>query len=81
MQRARDMHKYTAPKTWRGMYDLYQGKVIDELPIAHSISFIKERWDCSDFRMVPLIRTLYTLNDRLSEDAARLLEDAIICFK
>jgi hypothetical protein len=75
------MHKYSAPKTWRGMYDLYMGKEIDELPIAHSLVFIKERWDCSDFRMVPLIRTLYTLNDRLSEDASRLLEDTIICFK
>lgn len=81
MQRARYMQKYSAPKTWRGMYELAQGKEIEELPIAHSLVFIKERWDCSDFRMVPLIRTLYTLNERLSEDAARLLEDTILCFK
>lgn len=76
-----ELKKYDAPKTWRGMYDLYKGNKIDELQIAHSITFVKERWDCSDFRMVPLIRTMYQLKDKISEDAKQMITDAILQFK
>lgn len=64
-----------------GIRELHQGNSIDEDPIIEICQFIDNRYDCADFRMVSLIRTIYNDKELLSKQTAERIKKTILGFK
>ena len=68
-------------KCFPGIRDLDEGKSIDETQITGMCDFIDSRFDCADFRMVTILRTLYAYRDFLSEGTIARIRETVLSFK
>ena len=68
-------------KSFPGILDLDQGKRIDENQILELCTFINNRLDCADFRMVSILRTLYAYDELLTPETKKIMEDTVLGFK
>lgn len=68
-------------KSFPGIRDLDGGKSIDETQITGMCDFIDSRFDCADFRMVTILRTLYAYRDLLSAGTVDRIRDTVLGFK
>jgi hypothetical protein len=68
-------------KTFPEIKNLSLGKKIHEEGILALLDFINHRYDCSDFRMIPIIRSLYCYKDLISEDTVYAMKKTVLGFK
>ena len=68
-------------KCFPGIRDLDAGNPIDEEQITGLCDFIDSRFDCADFRMVTILRTLYAYRELLSESTLARIEETVLSFK
>ncbi len=68
-------------KCFKDIYLLDQGKKIDEKQIIDICDFANKRYDCADFRVASIIKTLYSYKHLLSEETIRYMEDTVLNFK
>ncbi len=68
-------------KCFPGIFDLDLGKRIDEGQILEILDFINKRYDCSDFRMVCILRSLYSYQDLISTDTLEKMKETVLDFK
>jgi len=68
-------------KCFPGIRELDAGKPIDEGQIIGMCDFIDSRYDCADFRMVTILRTLYAYRDLLSEETVARIRKTVLSFK
>lgn len=68
-------------KTFIEIKDLDQGLRIDETGILNILDYINNRYDCSDFRMVCIIRSLYKYPDLLTEHTLKQMKQTVLDFK
>lgn len=76
-----DMTIKMGPKCYTGIRQLHEGKTIDETQIIPICEYVNHRYDCSDFRMVSLIRTMYSYPHLLSEQTRERVKTTILNFK
>lgn len=68
-------------KTFRGMKNLEAGQKIDESQITPICDFVDERYDCADFRVLPLLKTLYAYEELLSDETNLKIKETLLNFK
>ncbi|HEY8395732.1 MAG TPA: hypothetical protein VIK96_03050 [Bacilli bacterium] len=68
-------------KCFPGIKDLDARKRIDESEIIAILEYIDMRYDCADFRMIPILRTLYAYSELLSKDLLERIEKTVLSFK
>lgn len=68
-------------KSFKGIYDLSRGKNIDESQIEPLCQFVDERYDCADFRVVVLLKTIYGYSNLLSEETNNRIRGSLLNFK
>jgi hypothetical protein len=68
-------------KCFPSIYDLDQGRSAKEEEIETILDYINQRYDCADFRMVCIIRSLYAYSALLSETILRKMKEAVLNFK
>jgi len=76
-----DMRIKMGPACFPGIKDLDENKSIDESQIRDICAYIDERYDCADFRMVCIIRTLYIHTHLLSEETVQIMKKTVLDFK
>lgn len=69
------------PKSFEAILDLDLGKPIDEKPLYDLCDFIDLRLDCADFRMMSVLRVMYSYTSSLSEEVIIKMKDTILGFK
>lgn len=63
-------------------WDLANGKAIADWSLLDpTLEFIKNEYDCSDFRLVNLIRILYEAGDQIPKDYSAKIEDVLFNFR
>lgn len=60
---------------------LAQGEPADETQIRGLLQFIDRRYDCADFRMVCILRSLYDFPHLISEDTLGQMKRTVLSFK
>ncbi len=68
-------------KCFPDIVKLDEGVRIDEAQIHDLIAFVEMRHDCADFRVLPLIKTLYAYRHLVSEDTKAAIKKALLGFK
>lgn len=68
-------------KSFEGIYSLHQGHSIDEQAIDELCQFVDERYDCADFRVVVLLKTIYAYSDTISQTIKNRIKESILNFK
>lgn len=68
-------------KCFPGIKDLDSGKKIEENQIIEILEYINNRYDCADFRMIPILRTLYAYSTLLTEATLKEIEKTVLGFK
>lgn len=68
-------------KTFPEIKDLHEGRTIDETSLLALLDFIDHRYDCSDFRMVSVIRSLYDYKHLISDTTLVLMKNTVLNFK
>ncbi len=68
-------------KSFKGIYDLSLGKEINEEEIESLCKFVDARYDCADFRVVVLIKTLYEYKSFLSTPMQERIKNCLLDFK
>lgn len=68
-------------KCFPSIRDLKEKKVCNENEIEDLLKFIDLRLDCADFRMVPILRTLYDYSGSLSKCLLEKMKKTILAFK
>ncbi len=68
-------------KTFPEIKTLAEGKPIDETGILVLLDYIDHRYDCSDFRMISIIRSLYTYPHLISENTLKQMKKTVLGFK
>ncbi len=58
-------------KSFQEIKELYDGKRIDETPLYDLCDFINYRLDCSDFRMMTILKVIYEFSDLISVDTTQ----------
>ncbi|NMA95874.1 MAG: hypothetical protein GX974_07530 [Clostridiales bacterium] len=76
-----DMTIKMGPACFSGIKQLDEGKTIDEAQIRLICDYIDRRYDCADFRLVAIIRTLYDYTNLISKETIEYMKDAILNFK
>ncbi|WP_168120296.1 hypothetical protein [Paenibacillus sp. HB172176] len=71
----------TSPKCFPGIRELHAGIPCDEAPILAMCEDVNWRFDCADFRMVSLIRAIYSYERLLSAQASETIRRTILNFK
>ncbi|WP_223589914.1 hypothetical protein [Neobacillus bataviensis] len=69
------------PKSFKEIKDLDEGKQIDEGGLLELLKFIDYRLDCADFRMVTVLRTLYSYSPLLTDSTIQKMKNTILSFK
>ena len=67
-------------KSFPGIRDLSEGRPIDEKQIEGLCQFVDCRFDCSDFRIVILLKTLYEYSAHLSEAIRNKIKTTLLGF-
>ena len=81
MQQDVDMKIKMGPKCFKGIKELHEGNRIEEEQIHEICEYIDSRFDCADFRMVSIIRTIYGFSYLLSEKTIERIKRTILNFK
>jgi hypothetical protein len=68
-------------KTFPEIKDLSLGQRINEEGILVLLDFINHRYDCSDFRMISIIRSLYCYQEFISDETKALMINTVLGFK
>lgn len=68
-------------KCFPGIEKLDNGERIDETEITKLLSFIDTRYDCSDFKMVCILRTLYSYSHLISAETLLAMKKTTLGFK
>jgi len=68
-------------KSFKGIELLAQGMQIDESQIEELCQFVDARYDCADFRVVTLIKTLYAYKHLLSKQMQSRIKSCLLNFK
>lgn len=68
-------------KTFPEIEALDNGEKVDESNILSVCDFIDHRYDCSDFRMVSVIRSLYDYKHLLSSSTLQKMKETVCGFK
>ncbi len=68
-------------KSFPGIKDLAEGRSIDEKQIEELCQFADARYDCSDFRVVILLKTIYEYSEHLSEGIKSRIKRTLLHFK
>lgn len=68
-------------KCFRDIEKLAQGEKADESQILEILRFIDARYDCADFRMVCILRTLYDYPALISVDTLSAMKQTVKGFK
>ncbi len=69
------------PTCFKEIYLLDLGHEIDESGIHRLLDFINKRHDCSDFRMLPILRSLYAYSSLISNKTVQAMRDTVLNFK
>lgn len=78
-----DIHmdlKMSSP-SFAGIKELAEGRRIDETPLIGLCEFVDHRFDCADFRLVVLLKTLYAYKDLLSSKTVERIKRSVLDFK
>ncbi|TAH70339.1 MAG: hypothetical protein EWM47_05650 [Anaerolineaceae bacterium] len=68
-------------KSFAGIKDLDEGRPIDEKQIEDLCQFADARFDCADFRVLILIKTIYAYSDCLTADTKARIKKTLLDFK
>lgn len=68
-------------KTFPEIEALSQGKYIDEHGILTILDYIDHRYDCSDFRMICILRSLYDYSHLLTKSTLESMKKTVLGFK
>lgn len=68
-------------KSFVGIKDLSEGRMIDEAQIESLCEFVDLRYDCADFRAIVLIKTLYAYKKYLSDNMKKRIRNTLLNFK
>jgi len=68
-------------KCFRDIEKLARGEKADESQILEILRFIDARYDCADFRMVCILRTLYDYPALISVDTLSAMKQTVKGFK
>ncbi len=68
-------------KTFPSIKLLAEGKVCDESEITALCDFINKRYDCSDFKMISILRSLYLYQDLISKETLKYMKETTLSFK
>jgi hypothetical protein len=60
---------------------LAMGDVAEESQIIDILNFIDTRYDCADFRMICILRSLYKYSSFISESTLQLMKNTVLSFK
>lgn len=60
---------------------LDKGQSIDEKQIADMCDFVDTRFDCADFRLLSILRIIYSYADQLTDPTLKRMEKTILSFK
>lgn len=67
--------------SFSGIEDLEQGQRIAEGPIFELLDWIDSRLDCADFRLVTILRALYSYSALLSEGTLAAMRRSVLGFR
>lgn len=81
MERDIPMSIKMGSKSFREIRELDRGERIDETDLLEKLAFIDYRFDCADFRMVTILRTVYSYSDYLSRETLSKMRNTILQFK
>lgn len=76
-----DMKVKMGPKCFAGIKNLDSGQRIDEKQIEELCDYIDMRLDCADFRMVSILRTMYSYSELISPKTTARIKNTILGFK
>jgi hypothetical protein len=76
-----DMKVKMGPKCFSGIKDLDMGQRIDEKQISDICDYVDLRLDCADFRMVSILRTIYSYCEFISPGISDRVKKTILGFK
>ncbi|MDD4000405.1 MAG: hypothetical protein PHX62_05900, partial [Bacilli bacterium] len=68
-------------KCFSAIKELSEGKRINEEGIIDLLAYIDKRYDCADFRIIPILRTLYCYNSLLSKETIEKIKTTVLGFK
>jgi len=68
-------------KTFPEIDLLAQGKTIDESGILSLLNYIDKRYDCADFRMICILRSLYKYAHLITESTLNQMKKTVLGFK
>jgi hypothetical protein len=68
-------------KTFPEIIDLAHGKTIDESGILSLLNYIEKRYDCADFRMICILRSLYKYSHLISPKSLGQMKKTVLGFK
>jgi hypothetical protein len=68
-------------KSYSGIKDLDEGRRIDESQIERLCQFVDERYDCADFRVVTLLKTIYAYSECISLGVQNKIKKTLLDFK
>ncbi len=68
-------------KTFPSIKLLDEGKPCDESEIIALCDFIDKRYDCSDFKMISIVRSLYRYRDLISKETLSRMKQTTLGFK
>ncbi len=68
-------------KCFPGIEMLSRGECIDEDQILEVLHFIDTRYDCADFRLVCILRSLYAYPDLISKETLAAMKKTVLGFR
>ncbi|MCV2232719.1 hypothetical protein N7548_07795 [Acholeplasma manati] len=68
-------------KTFPEIKDLHAGNRIDESGILDILSYIDHRYDCADFRLICILRSLYQYQTLISKETLNQMKKTVLGFK
>jgi hypothetical protein len=81
MQKDVGMNVKMNQKCFPEIIQLSRGERVDEGGILAAVDFVNHRYDCADFRVLPLIKTYMCYRDLLSQETVKQIKDALLGFK
>ncbi|MDX9807939.1 MAG: hypothetical protein RBS87_05185, partial [Acholeplasma sp.] len=68
-------------KTFPEIKELHAGNRIDESGILDILSYIDHRYDCADFRLICILRSLYQYQTLISKETLNQMKKTVLGFK
>lgn len=81
MSISKEMEFKMTNKCFSSIVNLDSGEKIEEEEIIRICQFIDARYDCSDFAMATIIKTLYSYMNKLEEKTREKIKETVLNFK